>query len=432
MKPNIVMIIVDALRPKDLSLYNARKELDKNIKKIASESIFFKRNFSTADGSDPSRASIFSGKYPYNFGQIHQYPYIKEDEMVKIKKNRFWLPLYLKNKGYATYSVIPLYLWLKKGFDYLQESDGTNEGYRKFTRLEPIGKILLKLPNCIYKFGKWLVKGFYKNRLNQAKRSIDTAISKIKYTKQPFFMFMHLTDTHHPYDAAETPRIKGETTLSKVLENTPSISQKEYIKKRFVDASASSLEQITLKRENSTIAVDKEIGRFYDFLKQKKLLDNTILIILADHGDSFGEHNIYFEHTGMYDVSVHVPLMIRIPKIKPKVIDELTQNIDIAPTILELLGEKKQKMDGKSLIPLIKKGGKLRDKVFAFEAFCDKSMMVRTKTRKLIVHDETKCYLCGAVHGKKKEEYDLEKDPNELENIYSGASVLEKELKKFE
>ena len=432
MKPNIVIIIIDALRPRDLSLYGAKKELDKNLKKIAYESIFFTKNYSASDASDPSRASIFSGNYPFNFGQIHQYPYIKDEEMNKIKKNKFWLPIYLKQQGYSTFAVTPLFLWLKKGFDYVEESDGTKEGYRKMTRHKLIQKILLRLPNFIYGFGKWIIKDFYKERLNQAKRSIDNAIIKINEVKSPFFMFMHLTDTHHPYDAAGAPNIPGEKTLGKILSNIPTISQKEYIKKRFYDASSTSIEQITLKRENSTIAVDKEIGRFYEFLKEKKLLENTILIILADHGDSFGEHGIYFEHTGLYDVSVHVPLIMRIPGIKPQVIKELTQNIDISPTILELLGETKQKIDGKSLIELIKKGKKIRDKIFAFEGFCNKSTMVRTKKRKLIIHDGSKCYLCGAIHGQRKEEYDLERDPQEINNIYSGKSTLEKELKKFE
>jgi len=430
-KPNIVIIIVDALRPRDLSLYGAQRELDSNIKRIASESLFFKKNFSASDASDPSRASIFSGKYPANFGQIHQYPYIKENEMEIIKKNKFWLPVYLKNEGYSTFAVTPLYMWLKKGFDYVENSDGTKEGYRNVTRIKFIQKILLKLPHFVYRIGKWAVKDFHKDRLNQAKRSIDKAISKINETEGPFFVFMHLTDTHHPYDAAETPKVNGETSLKKVLETVPTISQKEYVKKRFVDASAKSIEQITLKRENSTIAVDKEIGRFYEFLKEKNILDKTVLIILADHGDSFGEHNIYYEHTGMYDVSVHTPLMIRIPKMKPKVVEELTQNIDVSPTILEILGKKKINVDGKSLLAFTKKNKKLRNEVFAFEGFCDDSRMVRTKTRKLILHDGSKCYLCGAIHGEKKEEYDLVKDPLELKNIYSGKSKLENKFKKF-
>ena len=80
MKPNIVIIISDALRPKDLSLYGYSVENDRNIKKIASDSVVFENNFSASNASDPSLTSIFSGQYPTTNGFIHQHPFMKEEE----------------------------------------------------------------------------------------------------------------------------------------------------------------------------------------------------------------------------------------------------------------------------------------------------------------------------------------------------------------
>ena len=71
-KPHIIIVISDALRPKDLSLYGNAIELDKNIKKIASESVVCNLNFSASNGSDPSVTSLFSGQYPTTTGFIHQ------------------------------------------------------------------------------------------------------------------------------------------------------------------------------------------------------------------------------------------------------------------------------------------------------------------------------------------------------------------------
>ena len=77
MRPDIVLIISDAVRARDLSLYGNIKETDKYLKKIASESVTFNLNFSASNASDPSVTSLFSGKYPLTSGFIHQHPFEK-------------------------------------------------------------------------------------------------------------------------------------------------------------------------------------------------------------------------------------------------------------------------------------------------------------------------------------------------------------------
>ena len=139
--------------------------------------------------------------------------------------------------------------------------------------------------------------------------------------------------------------------------------------------------------------------------------------MLADHGFSISEHGIYLNHTGLYDESIHVPLMMHIPGIAPRKITELVQNIDIAPTILELLEMKNQKIDGKSLLKLIKEGIPIRKKIFSFDSSCKDRWCVRNKTKKKIFAKEKKCYACKSEHGEVVEEYNLEKDPNELKNL---------------
>ena len=427
-KFNIVMIIVDALRPKDLSLYGYLKEVDKNIKRIASESIVFENNFTASNLSDPSRTSIFSGQYPFTHGLIHQYPNIRKKEVDKLRKLKFWLPIYLKNLGYSTIAATPLYMWLKKGFDYVKEEEkasGYKKFYKKIISNDKVLKILLKFPSILYRFGKKIFGGFYNTNYESSKKTIDFVIQKINGEKKPFFLFIHFEDTHYPYPGAKTPRKKGNTTIKDVIKKISLKSQREYVKKRFFDASATTLEQMREKLNNAIINVDKQIGRLYDFLNDKKLLENTIVIILADHGTNFGEHNIYFEHSGLYDEAIHVPLIMKIPGFKHKRIDSLTQSIDIAPTILDILEEKEKNIDGISLISLMRTGGNFRNRIITVDGTSEKAFTIRTKKRKLIISDSNGCSLCGAPHNKKFEEYDLEKDPGERNNIYNGRSQLE-------
>jgi len=435
-RPNIVMIIVDALRPKDLSLYGYHKEVDKNIKRIAKESVVFENNFTASNLSDPSKTSIFSGQYPFTNGIIHQYPFIKQSEIDKLKKLKFWLPIYLKHKGYSTIATTSLHLWMKKGFDYIKEDDVDKNPskfknfFKKVSGNERLLKVILKFPDILYRFAKKL-SGGYHTPYKDARQIVDLSIDKIKDEKDPFFLFMHFEDTHYPYPGAKTPPKMGNTTVKKVVDNISVRSQKEYVKKRFFDASATTLEQMKEKLNNAIVNVDNEIGRLYDYLDESNKLENTIFMIFSDHGTTFGEHNIYFEHSGLYDESIHVPLIMKIPGISPRRVNALTQSIDIVPTILEVLGDKKE-IDGKSLLKIMKNGGEFRDKIFCVDTCSEKAFTIRDKKRKLIVSDSKGCYLCGAAHHLNFEEYDLEKDPEEKVNIYNGNSGFEKDVEKIE
>ncbi len=424
---NIVLIISDALRPKDLSLYGYNIETDKNIKEIASESVVFFKNFSASNASDASLTSLFSGQLPFTNGFIHQHPFMKEEEIEKLKKLKFWLPLYLQKKKYTTISATPLHLWFKKGFDYYKERDDS----KKFLNIPIIKRFLLILPKWAYSLGKKMIKARASPHFYSSEEIVNLAVEKINEAKKSFFLFMHFTDTHYPYMVSKKTEVKGEKTIGNILNEIESREQKEYLKKRFYDISAENMEEIEKRRDESIIFVDKQIGRFVSFLKEKNLWENTIFIIMSDHGDNFGEHSVYFCRGGLYDTSIHTPLIMHLPGIKPQKINELTQSIDIVPTILELLKEKSIKLDGESLVDLIKTGKPIRNKILSSDGFCEKRVAIRTSSKKLIVSDNTKCYICGAVHGKNKEMYDLEKDPEEKNNIYAENNNLEKYAKKF-
>jgi len=411
MRPNIVLIISDALRPRDLSLYGYKKETDRYLKKIASESIVFENAFSTSTASDVSLTSTFSGLYPQNNGFLHQHPHMRKEEIEKLRKIKFWLPRYLQKKGYLTISATPLHLWFKKGFDFYMEREGKKGG--RFLSIPIINRMLLALPKWAYALGKKLVKARASPNFYPSNEVVDLAISKIKDSKKPFFLFMHFTDTHYPYHVAKKKNFIGGKKIKEILREIKYPSQKEYIKKRFHDISAESIDEIKERRDQSIAYVDKEIYRLHLFLKGKKLWKNTIFIILSDHGDNFGEHQTYLCRGGLYDPSVHVPLIMHIPNLPSKRINELVQTMDISATILEILEHTNIKIDGKSLINLIKTGKRVRKEVLLHDGFCDLRTGIRTKTKKTIFSERGKCYLCGAVHGKGKEEYDLIKNPEE-------------------
>lgn len=391
MNKNVVLIIIDALRTKNLSLYGYEKETDKNIKRIAKEGIWFKRHFSAANSTAPSVTSILTGLYPPNHGILHQLPYTKEKEFEKIKKVKFWLPSFLKEKGYETIAIDWLGQWFKKGFDYYGMGENSE-------------------PNALF---------------NPAEEITNLTISKVKSSQKPFFLLLHYWDTHFPFPTIKYDKKEPENFLKETLDKVKSERERKYLELRIAGSGVYTLNSLKEKYDLSIKTVDEQIGRVYELLKEKGILNDTIIFILGDHGMSMTEHDIFFNPSGLYEDSIKSPMIAHIPGYEGKEINEFVQNIDIVPTVLDILNLKSEsKFDGKSLISLIKDNQSIRDKIISYDGLCEDVVTVRTKNKKLIFAKDNFCNLCKGSHHEKAEEYDLNNDPEETSNIFSGESEL--------
>ena len=191
----------------------------------------------------------------------------------------------------------------------------------------------------------------------------------------------------------------------------------------------------------STIhSVDESVGEIYEYLKNHNLLDNTILVYCSDQGFYMGEHG-WFDKRFMYEESLRTPLVVRYPRaIKPGTVDKhLVQNIDFAPTLLDVAGvTKPETMSGRSFLDLFDgKGQDWRQSIYYHyydypaEHHVRRHDGVRTDRYKLI-------HFYGApMEGDHdtvdyEELYDMQNDPNELNNLYGkkGYEKITKELKK--
>lgn len=396
-KKNIIIIVIDALRPKNLSLFGYDKQNDKNMCKIAGESFVFKKNFSSSNSTTPSLTSIFTGLYPKNHGIFHQLPYTKQEEIDNFYcKNLFWLPEFLKKQGYETIAIDWLGMWFKKGFDYYD--DGMD-----FDSLK-------KAP------------------FNSAEEITKLAISKIEGSTKPFFLFLHFWETHFPFPHTSYEIKEKQNAKELAINKIKNENQKEYFKKRMKGNLSFTFKDLINKYDLAIKSVDEQIGNIYDFLKNKNLLDESIIFILGDHGTNLTEHGTYFSSSGLYDDSINTLLMIRFPGKLKEERTQFVQDVDIAPTILDFLSEKiPDNLDGKSLIPLIEEGELIRNHILSHDGLCENIKCARNEKKKFILAENNSCYLCKGNHHKESEEYDLEIDPEERENIYSGDS----ELKKF-
>ena len=224
-------------------------------------------------------------------------------------------------------------------------------------------------------------------------------------------------DTHVPYKPPKY--FRPEISSSKMSDLNRKLLSKEEI-------SEEELSQIIKLYDGGIKYVDHSIKSLFDDLNDMNLLEDTIIIITADHGEEFKDHgNFLHIETKLYDELLHVPLMIYGTKYTNITIDEPVSLIDIAPTIIDLLNLNAVKtFQGKSLIPIAegaKTLGAISHGMGSLELDSDLKMIVayRTKRWKFIL-DKMR---------DREELYDITKDSKETENLHIVRKDIAKDLK---
>ena len=145
-------------------------------------------------------------------------------------------------------------------------------------------------------------------------------------SNKPFFTFMFFESPHARY------YFPPESVIAKPYRddvNYASLSR-EALRKDIVP--------IKNRYINSVHHLDMQFGRIFDYLKQHQLLDNTVVILLGDHGEEFMEHGFWGHNSTFVDQQVRTPLVIYTPKMKALVSDQMTSHMDVVPTLMPLLG----------------------------------------------------------------------------------------------
>ncbi len=153
--------------------------------------------------------------------------------------------------------------------------------------------------------------------------NVDDLITFIDSQNNPFFTFMFFESTHAPYQFPPESIIRKDF-LEDFDYSTVDIKENiSKIKNRYINASRH---------------LDSQIGKVLQHLKEKSLLDNSIVIITGDHGEEFFEKNHWGHNSSFVQEQIRVPLVLHIPKNKPSVVTKMSSHLDITPTILPLLG----------------------------------------------------------------------------------------------
>lgn len=461
--PNILFIFSDDHALQAISAYDFRgRGLNKtpNIDRLAEEGAIFQSNYCANSICAPSRATILTGKHSHLNGVTM---------WQRFDGSQFTFPKALQKSGYTTGIFGKWHLGSDPtGFDDWAVYPGQGNYYN---------------PDYLTAKGKKQVNGYSVDLTTDM--SLDF-IKQQKETKKPFLLMCQFKAPHrtwlpgpeemalfkdhkfpepdnlfddysdragpakkHKMGIGEHMRMGYDLKypVSEINEKnrmTPTQFEKlialyEPENEAFAKNPPKGRELVSWKYQRymsdymrCVAAVDRNVGRLLDYLDESGLAENTIVIYSSDQGFFLGEHG-WFDKRWMYEESFRMPLLVRWPGVtKPHTkITKLTQNIDFAPTFLEIAGQKiPDEVQGESLVPLLKgEQVKWRDALYYHyydgpgEHGVAKQYGVRTERYKLIRYyakaDDT------------WELFDLEKDPEEMKSVYGQPNYekVQKELK---
>ena len=232
----------------------------------------------------------------------------------------------------------------------------------------------------------------------------------------PFFLWVHYTDPHAPYeppDGAKLPAVEGRTPMASARRAAPGF-QRHHPWFRQVFAREKTVEALAARYYAEVEAADMGLGALLAGLESRGRLGRTAVVATADHGENLGEHQLYFHHGGLYRETVHVPLLIYAPGLEPLQIRGLVETVDIAPTILALVGAPFwEPMRGHSLLE-VGRGLRLPRTVAFSEHMLGQLAAVRSDAGTLIVHRvSSNQFPTYELTAGRLEYYDLRVDPDE-------------------
>ncbi|MBM4384285.1 MAG: sulfatase [Deltaproteobacteria bacterium] len=378
---NVVFVLIDTLRADRLSSYGYARETSPNMDVIADNGVRFARAQSQSSWTKCSMASLWTGLFPQRSG-VTRFDHALPDSAV--------MPAELFSKaGYTTAGIfrngwVSSNFGFQQGFDlYLKPMPRTDAAH-----VERKGRTEAQL----------------------AGTDEDVTLSAIEFLKtnqrEKFLLYLHYMDVHqYVYDDAAAEQKFGDATIANVY-------------------------------DRSIHWTDRNIAALISTLDTLDLSKRTIVVIAADHGEAFGEHGREGHATDIHQEVVHVPLMFQLPfRVEGGlVVDSLVRNVDIWPTLLDLVGlPALPDTDGISLVPMMQAAarGEVVEAPPA-HAYIDQvwgQIEMEPKPLVGVQRDTQRVIYSKAKANETLQVYDLATDPGERRNLRKNPPAWSEELR---
>jgi arylsulfatase A-like enzyme/cytochrome c-type biogenesis protein CcmH/NrfG len=367
---NVVLITIDTLRADHLGCYGYKQIKTPNIDNLAAEGARFERAFAVVPVTLPSHSAMLTGTYPMLSG-MHDF------SGNKLSPLQPTMASVLKQAGYQTGAVIAAAVLdsrfgLNQGFDFYYD-------HFEFSRLDEANLDEMERPGNVV---------------------ADVALDWLaKNSQKKFFLWMHLYDPHSPY-------------------RPPEPYSREYAAQPY---------------DGEIAFADEQVGRLLRFLKEKGIYQNTVIVLCGDHGESLGEHGEKTHGFFIYNATMHVPLIIRLPE-QPgaRTVADPVSLVDLMPTVLGAVGlGVPLQVQGRSLLPELRGGEAAsardsqsdRDRILYGETFLPR---IHFNWSELRGSENAKYHFIDAP---RPELYDLAKDPGEVHNLFAEKKAVAEEMR---
>ncbi|MEO5979585.1 MAG: sulfatase [Chryseolinea sp.] len=412
-----------------------------NMDRLVKEGAYFRNAFVTTSLCSPSRASILTGLFSHTHTVV--------DNQAPDPPNLIFFPQYLQQAGYQTSFFGKWHMGAdsdnpRPGFDHWESFKGQGDYYNPTLNINGkqfpykdstyITDLLTehalkwleerdqKKPFFLYLSHKAVHanfspakrhKGMYKNKPISLPTSFRTSDKQVKGKRATNLSITHDPNKENPYAGEE---YYGEGRPP----DWQKMQRESWHGVDYMYHGTTDLASFFRSYCETLSGVDESVGAVLEYLDKQGLTESTLVIYMGDNGFSFGEHGL-IDKRHFYEESAKVPFLVRCAELFAgnKRPDAMIQNIDVAPTILEVAGiNKPAQMAGQSIIPLLKDEGiKWRDKIF-YEYYWEFDYP-QTPTMHGVRTDRYKLIRYHGVWDT-NEFYDLKDDPNEMHNLIAS------------
>jgi arylsulfatase A-like enzyme len=316
---NVVLIGIDTLRPDHMSCYGYERETTPNVDDFALNGILFENVIAPSPWTLPSFASVFTSLYPSQHGA--------KGSRSPMGTGFPTLAELLRAEGYATGAII--------NAPYLKAKYEVDRGFDFYDMTPPGGRFADGTTSAVL---EWIDRN----------------------SEGPFFIFAHYFDPHlpyappAPYDTIFNPDYHGRFERSYSTKRLPSYRMHKFVEMKKIPPE--DWAQMEALYDGEIAFTDEAIGTLLEGLRERDLTENTLVVFLSDHGEEFFEHEGFEHGHSLFDELIRVPLIFSLPGrlAKGLRIGKQVRLIDVAPTIVELLGlESEPEFEGVSLVQLL-------------------------------------------------------------------------------
>jgi arylsulfatase A-like enzyme/Flp pilus assembly protein TadD len=358
--PNVVIVTIDTLRADHLACYGYDRIKTPNIDQLARTGIRFANAFTPVPITLPAHTALMTGQYPMATG-------IRDFSGNKLASGTATLARVLQSHGYSTAAFL--------GSAVLDSQFGLNQGFDTYYDHFNLGRSREVHLDEIERRGDQVV---------------DFALEWLESHRQkPFFIWVHLYDPHAPYDPPEP--------YARVYRDHP--------------------------YDGEIAFADAQVGRLFDYLKRQHLYENSLVVLASDHGESLGEHGEKTHGFFVYNATLHVALIMRIPGDRPRVVQQAVSLVDVMPTVLQALNiPLPGRIQGQGLMSVIM--GRPPERVSGQYAENYAPLIHFGWNRLLSLEWRGMKY----IETTRPELYDLKADPHELHNLFKTHQALAHEM----